>query len=258
MSKFFRRRKFCKFTAEGITEIDYKDLGTLRQYLSENGKIVPIELPLGAGMLKIISMGFLVEQEDQALMWRGLILTKAVEQFLTDVRWGEMDYLVIDLPPGTGDIQMGIARFLPQTELLIVTTPNLAAQKVAARAANMAARSYLRVAAVIENMSWFETPEGTRHEIFGSGGGQALADELGVPLLAQVPLEPLLSQGGDVGTPAVIAAPGTPAARALQAAADRIVAEILPPVEMSGCTARIQDVFHRLALPDTLPAPIEA
>lgn len=228
-------------------------LGVEARLGGTDGKIVPISRPVGAGTLKVISMGFLVEEEDQALMWRGLILTKAVEQFLTDVRWGDMDYLMIDLPPGTGDIQMGIARFLPQTELVIVTTPNVAAQKVAARAANMAARSYLRVAGVIENMSWFEAPDGTRHEIFGAGGGDELARDIGVPLLGQVPIEPEVGRGGDTGVPVVIGRPESPAAKALQAVADRIMTEILPPVEMSGCTARMEDIFRSLP-PAAVPA----
>ena len=149
--------------------------------------IIPRMLPMGRGMLKVVSTGFLVE-EDTALMWRGLMLNKAVEQFLRDVHWGELDYLFIDMPPGTGDIQMGLARMLPRTEMLIVTTPALAAQKVAARAADMARRSFLRVCGVIENMTSFTCDHGERYALFGSGGGQALADEIGVELLGQVPL----------------------------------------------------------------------
>ncbi len=120
-------------------------------------------------------MGFLVEDETTALMWRGLILTKAVEQFLKDVKWGSLDYLLIDMPPGTGDIQMGLARLLPQTEMLVVTTPARAAQKVAARVADMARRSYLKVVGVVENMSEFVAPNGERYALFGEGGGDALA-----------------------------------------------------------------------------------
>ena len=127
-------------------------------------------------------------------MWRGLMLTKAVEQFLRDVHWGELDYLFIDMPPGTGDVQMGLARMLPRTDLLIVTTPALAAQKVAARAADMARRSFLRVCGVIENMSAFTCEHGTSYALFGEGGGQALADEIGVPLLGQIPLEPRVAR----------------------------------------------------------------
>ena len=123
-------------------------------------------------------------------MWRGLMLTKAVEQFLADVAWGELDYLLIDMPPGTGDVQMGLARLLPRTSMIIVTTPALAAQKVAQRAADMARRSFLPVVGVIENMSAFTCDHGETYALFGAGGGQALADDIGAPLLGQIPLEP--------------------------------------------------------------------
>ena len=132
-------------------------------------------------------MGFLVDDESTALMWRGLILAKALEQFLTDVRWGELDYLLIDMPPGTGDVQMALARMLPQAEMLVVTTPARAAQKVATRVADMARRSYMKVVGVVENMSEFVAPDGSRHAVFGEGGGDALADEIGVPLVAAHP-----------------------------------------------------------------------
>ena len=120
-------------------------------------------------------------------MWRGLILTKALEQFLIDVRWGELDYLLVDMPPGTGDIQMGLARLLPQAEMLVVTTPALAAQKVAARVADMARRSYLKVVGVVENMSAFVTPAGESYALFGEGGGAALAQEIEAPLVGADP-----------------------------------------------------------------------
>jgi ATP-binding protein involved in chromosome partitioning len=160
--------------------------------------IIPRTLPVGRGMLKVVSTGFLVE-EDTALMWRGLMLNKAVEQFLRDVHWGELDYLFIDMPPGTGDVQMGLARMLPRTDLLIVTTPAVAAQKVAARAADMARRSFLRVCGVIENMSSFTCEHGVEYALFGTGGGQVLANEIGVDLLGQVPLETAVAAGGDAG-----------------------------------------------------------
>ncbi len=168
---------------------------------------------VGDGTLKVVSMGFLVDDESTALMWRGLILTKALEQFLTDVRWGEMDYLLVDMPPGTGDVQMGLARLLPQAEMLVVTTPALAAQKVATRVADMARRSYMKVVGVVENMSEFVAPDGTRHALFGAGGGAALAREIGVPLVARIPIEPAVSTGGDTGTPIVLVGarePGRP------------------------------------------------
>lgn len=215
-------------------------LGIDGRLTGEDGKIVPHSLAVsGGGVLEVVSMGFLVEDEGTALMWRGLILTKALEQFLTDVRWGDLDYLLVDMPPGTGDVQMGLARMLPQAEMLVVTTPALAAQKVAVRVADMARRSYMKVAGVLENMSEFVAPDGQRFALFGSGGGAALAAEIGAPLVAAIPLEPEVSEGGDAGTPVAWSAPESPAGRAFHALAARVVDELLPPVEMAGCTARI-------------------
>ncbi len=216
-------------------------LGVEGRLSGEDGKIRPNTLtpPEGEGSLEIVSMGFLVDDESTALMWRGLILTKALEQFLTDVRWGDLDYLLVDMPPGTGDVQMGLARLLPQTEMLVVTTPALAAQKVATRVADMARRTYLKVVGVVENMSEFVAPDGQRFALFGSGGGAALAQEIGAPLVASIPLEPAVSEGGDDGTPAAWATPLSAAGQAFHDLAARIVDELLPPVEMAGCTARI-------------------
>ena len=208
---------------------------------SDKPRIIPNELVVGRGLskglLKVVSTGFLVG-EDTALMWRGLMLTKAVEQFLNDVEWGELDYLFIDMPPGTGDVQMGLARMLPRTDLLIVTTPALAAQKVAARAADMARRSFLRVCGVIENMSAFTCEHGTSYALFGEGGGQALADQVGVPLLGRIPLEPAVAAGGDAGLPVALAGTG-PAADEFRAIARLIVEEVAPPTNMAGCSARM-------------------
>jgi ATP-binding protein involved in chromosome partitioning len=219
-------------------------LGLDSRLKGEDGKILPNRLPApeGGGSLEVVSMGFLVDDESTALMWRGLILTKALEQFLTDVRWSDLDYLLVDMPPGTGDVQMGLARLLPQTEMLVVTTPALAAQKVATRVADMARRTYLKVVGVVENMSEFVAPDGQRFALFGSGGGAALATEIGAPLVASIPLEPAVSEGGDAGMPAAWSDPDSPAGQAFHALAARIAEELLPPVEMAGCTARIFDM----------------
>ena len=217
-------------------------------------KIDPIAVPVPAlgpdargeerpgGTIKVVSMGFLVDDEGTALMWRGLVLTRALEQFLTDVRWGSLDYLLIDMPPGTGDIQMGLARMLPQAEMLVVTTPALAAQKVAVRVADMARRSYMKVVGVVENMSELVLDDGSRHAVFGRGGGAALAAEIGAPLVAQIPLEPSVSEGGDQGRPAALVTPDGAAGRVLHALAARVVDELAPPIDVSGCTARLLDL----------------
>ena len=203
--------------------------------------IVPNERVIGNGLLKVVSTGMLVEDEGTALMWRGLMLTKAVEQFLNDVNWGQLDYLLIDMPPGTGDVQMGLARMLPRTDLLIVTTPAVSAQKVAIRAADMARRSFLRVAGVIENMSEFTCDHGESYALFGTGGGQALADEVGVELLGQIPIEPAVAAGGDNGEPLVLTS-SSEAARVFSAIAARIIADTTEVEDMAGCSARDEDV----------------
>lgn len=202
-------------------------------------QIIPLSKAIGDGELEVVSMGLLVDDEESALMWRGLMLNRAVQHFLEDVRWGALDYLLIDLPPGTGDVQMGLARMLPRAEMIVVTTPALAAQKVAIRAVNMARKSYLRVVGVIENMSAFTCEHGTAYPLFGSGGGAALARDAGAPLLGQVPLEPAVSAGGDTGQP--IALSEGRAADAFRAIAERIVTNAAPPVDMAGCSARLLD-----------------
>jgi len=201
--------------------------------------IIPNERRIGPGLLKIVSTGMLVDDEGTALMWRGLMLTKAVEQFLRDVRWGHMDYLLIDMPPGTGDVQMGLARMLPRTDLIIVTTPAVSAQKVAIRAADMARRSFLRVAGVIENMSSFTCDHGESYPLFGTGGGQALAGEIGVELLGQIPIEAAVAYGGDHGEPVALLGEGA-AADAFRAIANLIVTDTVPPVQMADCSARAE------------------
>jgi ATP-binding protein involved in chromosome partitioning len=179
--------------------------------VSEQRKILPIE---AAGGVKVMSIGFFVE-EDAAVVWRGPMLHKAIQQFLEDVEWGELDYLLIDLPPGTGDVAMTLAQLLPQAKMLLVTTPQPVAQKVAHRAAEMALKFDLEIAGVVENMSGFRTPNGERIAIFGEGGGQLLADELDVPLLGKVPLEESLRAHADVGRPIVVEEPDAAASQAL-------------------------------------------
>jgi ATP-binding protein involved in chromosome partitioning len=185
-------------------------------------------------------------------MWRGLMLTKAVEQFLRDVQWGHLDYLLIDMPPGTGDVQMGLARMLPSTSLVVVTTPALAAQKVAQRAADMARRSFLEVIGVIENMSAFTCDHGDSYALFGEGGGQALADAIDAPLLGKVPLEAAVAAGGDAGDPVSLAGTGA-AADAFRSIAAQIIDDIAPPappvdVDMAGCTAHEYEAVTRVSI----------
>ncbi len=226
---------------------------------SDKPKIFPNERIVGDGLLKVVSTGFLVDEET-ALMWRGLMLTKAVEQFLRDVQWGELDYLLIDMPPGTGDVQMGLARMLPSTDLIVVTTPALAAQKVAQRAADMARRSFLKVVGVIENMSAFTCDHGESYALFGSGGGEALAAAIDAPLLGQIPLETSVAAGNDAGSPVAIDGTGT-AADMFRSIAAHIIAEIAPPtpaadLDMAGCSARLFDSddgsFEALETPVTV------
>ena len=184
-------------------------------------------VPPESNGVRCISMGFFA-QEDQPVIWRGPMLHKALEQFLTDVFWDDPDFLVIDLPPGTGDIALSLAQFLPRGEVYVVTTPQPAAQRVAQRAAFMAQKVNLEVKGIIENMSWFAGDDGTRYEIFGAGGGQDLAERLEVPLLGQVPLLPALREGGDDGHPIVVTDPGSEAAQAFTEIARRIAVELAP------------------------------
>ncbi|HUO45357.1 MAG TPA: P-loop NTPase [Acidimicrobiia bacterium] len=196
--------------------------------------------------IKVVSTGLIIESEETALMWRGLMLSKALEQFLQQVAWGTLDYLVIDMPPGTGDIQMALSRLLPQAEMVVVTTPQKAAQKVAVRVADMARRSHMPVVGVIENLSSFTCDHGHEYQLFGSGGGAELAHQLSVPLLSQVPLDPEVVAGGDGGQPVTRAMPSNPAAVAFKQAATAII-KLLPPVEEEGCTGRIAKLLEQLA-----------
>ena len=199
-------------------------LGAERPEVSPERKI----LPLDASGISVMSIGFFVE-EDAAVVWRGPMLHKALKQFLEDVAWGALDFLLIDLPPGTGDVSMTLAQLLPQATFVIVTTPQPAAQRVARRAAEMAHKVSLEVSGVIENMAGFVTPDGERYAIFGEGGGQALADELDVPLLGRVPLTMPLRAASDAGVPLVVEDPDDPASQAIRHAARGLIALAPPP-----------------------------
>jgi ATP-binding protein involved in chromosome partitioning len=201
-------------------------VGAQRPKVNAERKLIPIGAHEG---ISVMSIGFFVE-EDAAVVWRGPMLHKALQQFLEDVDWGQLDYLLIDLPPGTGDVSMTLAQLLPQAKFLLVTTPQPVAQKVAARSAEMAAKLKLEIAGVIENMSGFVTPGGERFQIFGEGGGQLLAEELDVPLLAKVPLTMPLREQSDTGIPLVFSDPDDPAAQALRHGARGLIA--LSPIEL--------------------------
>jgi ATP-binding protein involved in chromosome partitioning len=202
-----------------------------RAKINGQHKIIPLD---GGDGIKVVSIGFFIEQ-DAAVVWRGPMLHKALQQFLEDVDWGELDYLLIDLPPGTGDVSMTLSQLLPQAKFLIVTTPQAVAQKVARRSADMATKLKLEIAGVIENMAGFTTPSGEHFELFGAGGGQSLADELDVPLLGQVPLTMSLREQADGGLPVVFANPQDSASQAITQIAKRLVA--MTPVELPVLTA---------------------
>jgi len=200
-------------------------LGATRPPVSPQRKIVPLQ----AHGVKVMSIGFFLE-EDSAVVWRGPMLHKALTQFLQDVEWGALDYLLIDLPPGTGDVSMTLAQLLPQAQFVIVTTPQPTAQRVARRSAEMAHKVNLEICGVIENMSGFTTPGGERYAIFGEGGGQELADELDVPLLGKVPLTMPLREHSDSGLPLAIEDPDDPASQAIHQAARGLIA--MAPIEL--------------------------
>jgi ATP-binding protein involved in chromosome partitioning len=220
-------------------------LGGDRPPVSPERKILPLE----AHGVKIMSIGFFV-QEDSAVVWRGPMLHKALTQFLEDVDWGELDFLLVDLPPGTGDVSMTLAQLLPDAKFLLVTTPQPTAQKVARRAAEMAHKVSLEVAGVVENMSGFTTPDGQRFQLFGEGGGQELADELDVPLLGKVPLTMPLREQADAGAPLVGTDPDDPAAQAIRQAARGLIA--LMPVELP-VLASISPVASAASPLDVIP-----
>jgi ATP-binding protein involved in chromosome partitioning len=196
-----------------------KMLGVTRGPVAIDELLVP---PVVHGV-RCLSMGFFVPDE-QPVIWRGPMLHKALEQFLVDAYWGEPDYLLIDMPPGTGDVALSLGQYLPRTEILVVTTPQPAAQRVAQRSAYAAKQLSLPVRGVIENMSWFTGDDGVRYELFGAGGGQALAGALDVPLLGRIPLVPTVRRGADDGVPVRLSEPDGEAALAFEALADSVEA----------------------------------
>ena len=182
-----------------------------------------IVIPTSAHGVKCLSMGYFVP-DDQPVIWRGPMLHKAIQQFLTDAYWGEPDFLLVDMPPGTGDVALTLAEVMPRAEIVVVTTPQAAAQRVAQRSAFAARRLKLSVRGVIENMSWFTGDDGRRYEIFGSGGGETLAADLGVPLLGQVPLVSAVRRGGDEGRPVMAVDPDSETAQSFRAIAAKLAA----------------------------------
>jgi ATP-binding protein involved in chromosome partitioning len=216
-------------------------LGIQGEVTAKDKKMIPLEKSIGKGKIKLLSMGLLAE-EDQALLWRGLIVQKAVAQFIEDAEWSDIDYMLIDTPPGTGDIAMTLARILPQMGQLVVTTPAIAAQRVALRAADFARKSNIRVLGVIENMSGLVCSCGEKHNLFGEGGGSSLATELGVPLLCEISLDHEIASGGDIGEPAVL---NEDADGVFHVLAKRIETDIAPPIGMQGCSARMLDALER-------------
>ena len=211
----------------GVVDADIYGYSVPRMLGTDRDPVVIDDMlvPPSANGVTCMSIGYFVP-EGEAVIWRGPMLHKALEQFLADVFWDEPDFLLIDMPPGTGDIALSLSQYLPRGEVYVVTTPQPAAQKVARLSAAMAGKVGLPVKGVIENMSWFTGDDGQRYEIFGSGGGQELADELEVPLLGQLPLVPALREGGDNGQPITVADPQSEAALAFQEIARRIATEL--------------------------------
>ena len=215
----------------GVLDADIYGFSVPRM-LGVTGKPTQVEkmiMPPAAHGVKVISIGMFTPG-NTAVVWRGPMLHRALQQFLADVYWGDLDILLMDLPPGTGDIAISVAQLVPSTELLIVTTPQLAAREVAERAGSIALQTHQQIVGVVENMSWLDLPDGSRMELFGSGGGAAVAEALGratgtrVPLLGQIPLDPRVREGGDAGTPVLLTAPESPAAKALRQVAEALAA----------------------------------
>ena len=215
----------------GVLDADIYGFSVPRM-LGVSGKPTQVDqmiMPPIAHDVKVISIGMFTPG-NTAVVWRGPMLHRALQQFLADVFWGELDVLLMDLPPGTGDIAISVAQLVPSAELLVVTTPQLAAREVAERAGSIALQTHQQIVGVVENMSWLELPDGTRMELFGAGGGQAVADSLAtltgtrVPLLGQIPIDQQVREGGDLGAPVVLEAPQSPAAQALRSIADALAA----------------------------------
>jgi ATP-binding protein involved in chromosome partitioning len=213
----------------GVLDADVYGFSVPRMLGADRDPVVldQMLLPPEAWGVRCISMAYFVP-DGQAVIWRGPMLHKALEQFLTDVYWDDPDFLIVDMPPGTGDIAISLSQYLPRGEVYVVTTPQPAAKQVARLSAAMAEKVHLEVKGVIENMSWFTGDDGVRYDLFGRGGGQELADELGVPLLAQIPLLTPLREGGDEGKPIAAVAPDSEAGRVFQALAERVAVELKP------------------------------
>lgn len=214
----------------------------------DSWRMAPIKKPVGKGELQIISMGFLAQGDSDAIMWRGLMLSRALQHFIENVAWSDVDYLLIDMPPGTGDIQMALSRMLPRTEMVIVTTPAAGASVVASRMGDMAKKGHLRIAGVIENMSGFTCAHGETYTLFGTGGGQEVADQLGTSVIAQIPFTPSIARLGDQGITLVEAELEQEheilARDALIKLAHDLVATISPLYEVQSCTARMLDTIN--------------
>ncbi|MFP5309525.1 MAG: Mrp/NBP35 family ATP-binding protein [Actinomycetes bacterium] len=212
--------------AVGVLDADIWGYSIPRM-MGVSGKPVAFEgmvMPLQAHGCKVISIGFFTDP-DRSVIWRGPMLHRALQQFLADVYWGELDFLLCDLPPGTGDVAISLAQMLPDADMVVVTTPQQAAQKVAERAGKATEQTGMRVAGVIENMATFTCPDcGSAHELFGTGGGEELAESLGTEVLGRIPLDTRLREGGDAGTPLVLADPDAPASQAISAVAEKLAA----------------------------------
>ncbi len=214
----------------------------------DSWRMTPIKKRVGSGELQIVSMGFLAQGDSDAIMWRGLMLSRALQHFIENVSWSGVDYLLIDMPPGTGDIQMALSRMLPRTEMVIVTTPAKGASMVASRMGDMAKKGHLRIAGVVENMSGFTCEHGEHYPLFGAGGGQEVADQLGTSLIGQIPFTPTVARLGDMGITLVEAElehrHEQQALAALEALAQEIITRIAPIYEVQSCSARMLDAIN--------------